>query len=116
MVTYFLNWMGPISTNWYVDRGLYTQTGTRYSKYLKMDIPVYDKSIELACGRVDVSGLDDQEYYDGKTEYHCPLMTKDSWNRFSEFLVEFNTEKLYTFDELVNEYEKNNPKIEWYVE
>lgn len=116
MIAYFLNWMGPISTNWYVDRGLYNQTGTRYSKYLNMDIPVYEKSIELACGRVDVSGLDPEEYYDGKTEYRCPLMTKDSWDRFSKFLDNLKTENLYSFEELLDKFNETNKEIEWYEE
>ena len=116
MITYFLNWMGPVSVNWYVDRGLYNQVGTRYSPYLKQNIPVYDKSIELACGTIDISGLDPEEYYEGKTEYLCPLMTEDSWNRFSKFLNNLQTENLYSFEELLDKFNETNKEIEWYEE
>ena len=114
MISYFLNWMGPLTNQWYEERGLLKVDGEIYVERLGVTIPNYTITQEYATGRVDVSGLDPDEYYDGKTEYSAPMMKKESWYGFSYFLKELKTNELYSFDELVKEYEKNNSKIEWF--
>lgn len=84
MITYSTNWMGPVTNKWYLDRGL--------------------KSDSYCCGRVDVYGLPLDLYYDGKTEYSLPLMTKESWLKFTEWLHSFQTYRLYSLQELFEEF------------
>jgi hypothetical protein len=43
-------------------------------------------------------------------------MTTQSWARFSDWLDTVETDDLWTMDQLVEMYERNNPKIEWWVE
>jgi hypothetical protein len=43
-------------------------------------------------------------------------MTTESWNRFGKWLDTFETDFMWTLEELVELYERNNPKIQWWVE
>ena len=43
-------------------------------------------------------------------------MTTESWNRFGKWLDTFETDFMWSLEELVELYERNNPKIEWWVE
>ena len=42
-----------------------------------------------------------------------PMKTED-WNRFGDWLDSFTSGTMLSLDELVNEYEKSNPKIVWF--
>jgi hypothetical protein len=46
-------------------------------------------------------------------ELDLPPMKSEDWHRFSEWLWNFETEDLWTLEQLVAEYEKTSPKIVW---
>jgi len=109
--------MGPISTQWYKDRGLVK----RVSKILTEDSPLigrkagevfeYDEITEsYSAGRIDVYGTGDPYGY----EIGLNLMHSDDWNRFSRWLETFETDDVWKLEDLVMFYEKANPKIRWY--
>jgi len=55
------------------------------------------------CGRIDVRG-GNLDFYG--TEIGVPLIDSLSWAQLSIMLENFNTEKLWTWDQIKNEYEK----------
>lgn len=83
-ITYSTNWMGPINYDWIEKHG-----------------------IGWSAGRIDIYGT--ESHY--PEEISLPPMRSEDWNRFSNWLDEFSTETPWTFDELVSEYEKYYPKI-----
>ena len=123
MISYSTNWMGPAGMWWYRENG-YTEM---VSKVLEKDSIVSDHkagdTIEYEDiteywygGRIDVYGLPEDEYYNGKGEIGLPIMDGPSYGSFSEWLEKFETETMWSLDQLVEEYEKNNPKIRWHNE
>lgn len=119
-VRYSTNWMGVVNLQWYKDRGL-TKRATRtltedstLSNRKAGDTFEYDEIIqEYACGRIDCRGEDLGPYGD---ELGVDPMTAQSWARFSNWLDTVETDDLWTMDQLVEMYERTNPKIEWWVE
>ena len=107
MIGYYLNWMGPISIQWYIDRGLTIKKEINSEKF---GTYIVDKITEhYSGGRIDVSGTDN--YYG--EEIGVPVMRSEDWNRLKEWLWDFKTETIWTLKQLVEEYEKTNPKIVW---
>ena len=120
-VKYSTNWMGPVSLDWYRKRGLTTleyhvqeqdspytgrKAGERYTIELVTD--------NYSCGRLDVVGSDDPY----GEEIGVPPMLSLDWCRFGRWLETFETDDVWTLDQLVELYERTNPKITWdtYVE
>ena len=94
MIEYSTNLMGPINEYWYQEKNL--KVGT------------------AAAGRIDIYGLDETEYYGGMSEYDLPPMSRESWEQFSDWLEEFETEQLWSAHALFNEFEKQTGyTIEW---
>lgn len=85
MFTYSTNWMGPINTDWIKKHG---------------DC--------WSAGRIDVCGGSD--YPD---EYSLPPMHSQDWERLSAWLDGLETEKVWSFVELITEFEKHHPPIKW---
>lgn len=113
-IVYSTNWMGPISLNWYRDRGLLAPAVWRQSRYAEDGGFWHEEILEsYSAGRLDVYGLDDEEYPYGH-ELGVPPMRTEDWNKFSNWLDCFSTETLWTFEQLVEEYEKFNPKIRFF--
>lgn len=117
IISYSTNMMGPVTISWYKDRG-FTK---RVSRVLEFDSPFgvlkSGDVVELdeitqhwACGRIDVYGSDD--FF--PQELGLPMMLGEDWNRFSEWLNKFKTKNIWSLNQLVEEYEKTNPKITWY--
>lgn len=90
MIRYSTNWMGPIGKHWYEKRGLEPWT--------------------YAAGRIDCRGGDLGRY---GTEIGLDPMLNEDWARFSEWLSTVETDDLWTLEQLVEQYEKTNPKIRW---
>ncbi len=44
-----------------------------------------------------------------------PMLVED-WGRFSDWLNTFETDFMWSLEELVELYERNNPKIQWWIE
>lgn len=118
MITYSTNWMGPISMSWYRDRnlvrkvtGTYTNEhmATKYSKNVG-DTYEYDEVVTLYCGgRIDVYGTDDMF----GTEIGLPVMRSDCWNQFTDWLDTVETDDVWTLDQLIELYQRDNPPIVW---
>lgn len=119
-VRYSTNWMGPISTDWYRDRGL-TKRATRVlerdstvSDKKAGDIIEYDEVIEEYCaGRIDCTGPDLGRYGD---EIGVPPMRSEDWVTFSNWLETVETDFMWNLKDLVELYERTSPKIRWWNE
>jgi len=93
MVDYSTNLMGPINEYWYQERNM--------------------KLGSAAAGRIDIYGLDESKYYGGMSEYDLPPMTRESWERFSDWLDDLETEELWSYERLISEFESQYGAIEW---
>lgn len=95
MIRYYANFMGPVSLDWYQKRGL-------------------SQDEYWAGGRIDIYGLDENEYFSGQTEYSLPVMDGESWNKFSEWLKNYKTEELKPYKQLLSAFEAaTEHKIRW---
>lgn len=120
MIRYSTNWMGVANLHWYRDRGLLRKV----SRTLTEDSPLtgrkagetieYEETIEeYCCGRIDVRGTGLGPYGE---EIGLDPMKAESWGRFSQWLDTVETDYPWTLEQLVLQYEKTNPKIEWWEE
>ena len=92
-ITYFLNWMGPPSLNWY-----------------KINNCADDES--WAGGRIDIYGNPEQPFGE---EYMVPIMDSSSWIKLAEWLNHYETDYLPTFEEIINTFEsETGHKIRWW--
>ncbi|NDB59692.1 hypothetical protein EB001_14785 [bacterium] len=116
-ISYSTNFMGPISLDWFRDNG-FTKRVTKIlekdsliSDNKKGDVVEYDEITEhWMGGRIDIGGTDDQY----GIELALPTMKQEDWVRFSEWLWTFRTDKVWGLNQIVEEYEKTNPKIRWF--
>lgn len=100
MITYSTNWMGPVSMNWYRERGLLDSKGV---------ITLY-----YSAGRIDIRDST-KPGYDGWHEYGLAPMHGEDWNDFSEWLDDFKSQELLDFDDLIAQYEEDRGrKIRWW--
>ena len=118
-IRYSTNCMGVANLDWYRKRGLVQKRTitfdenslvTKYGKYKPGDsIEIEEPTVYYSCGRIDVIGTDDP----WGDEISLPPMTNESWNRFSNWLETFETDDVWTLDQLVWLFEQSNSKIEW---
>lgn len=97
MITYSTNWMGPIDLGWYEANGV-----------------DYEK-VKYSGGRIDIYGLDPDEYWGGRSEHSLPLMRTEDWNDFSDWLDDFETEELWELEDILKEYlQETGHVIRWW--
>ena len=125
MITYSTNFMGPITIDWYRKRGLTHKVSVVleedrrfYPKGLGPgDVWEYDEiDISYAGGRIDIRGLDDDEFYSGWHEYGLPVMHGEDWNALSDWLDDLTTTELWEYDMLISIFEAevlNGRQIRW---
>ena len=114
MISYNTNWMGPISTKWYETRDIPFVTMKKTSKTLGREYEYKEYLEKYSCGRIDIYGLDEQEYWGGKSEYSVAPMRAEDWNKLQDWLDELQTETLLTYKELISRFEKDYRKhIRW---
>lgn len=107
MITYSTNWMGPVSLQWYEDRNLTTIKTVMVKDQLVETVDI----VQHWCGgRIDVRGEGLGPYGD---EIGLPIMRGDSWRAFSDWLDTFETDDVWTLAQIVELYERKNPKIIW---
>ena len=115
-IRYSLNMMGPWHTGWYIERGLTEKKTIVLEKdSLISDLKAGD-SVEIdeileyySAGRLEIYG--DDFYPD---ERAVPPMRSDDWNNFDDWLRTFETDDKWTLSQLVEMYERANPKIRWW--
>ena len=73
-------------------------------------IEVEDVTQQWAGGRIDIRGEGLGIYGD---EMGLPIMRGDSYRQFSDWLDTFKTDDVWTLAQLVELYERANPKIIW---
>ena len=107
--------MGPVSINWYRDRGL-TRTEHHVGDH---DCMLYSAgeaftsetiTTHYSCGRIDVRGIPDEPYGD---EISVPPMLSIDWAMFSNWLDTTKTMSVWTLADLVTAYEQHNKPITW---
>ena len=107
--------MGPVSMQWYRDRGLTrteTKTATEDTMFYNTG-DVYtteDITTSYSCGRIDVRGIPGEPYGD---EISVPPMLSTDWRVFGDWLDTVETMSIWTLADLVTAYEQHNPKITW---
>lgn len=131
MISYSTNFMGPITMDWYRERGLthmveqtceseLIRNALRTSKVLNYpDIEIGDTyeieeiTVHYAGGRIDIR--DDSKYgYDGWDEYGVALMHAEDWNALSDFLDRLTGEKVMPYESLIMLFEAEyGKKIRW---
>lgn len=126
MVTYSANWMGPVSIEWYKDRGLVEfiwktaeteEVADMYridvgEKYMVQEITTY-----YACGRIDIRDSS-KEGYDGWDEYSLAPMHGEDWNKLSEWLWDLETTEQWDYEMLISIFEGEclGREIRWWKE
>ena len=114
MISYSTNWMGPVSTRWYEDRNIpfvlketLNASNTAYIEYK-------DYLESYSCGRIDIYGLDEEEYWCGKHEYGLAPMRTEDWNAFTDWLYQMQTEELWSYEKLIEHFQYyNKADIRW---
>ena len=115
MITYSTNWMGPISTRWYEDRNIpFEWKETSGKVFEKAQYRHYLES--YSAGRIDIYGLDEKEYWCGRSEYSVAPMRTEDWNAFSDWLYNMQTEELWSYEKLIEHFQYyNKADIRWCI-
>lgn len=113
---YSTNWMGPVSIDWYKQRGLTTLRTVTLTETLGKGQPgdqiqVDDITEHYSCGRIDVRGADLGTFGD---EIGVPPMRSEDWSSFGDWLDTFETDHVWSLKDLVWLYERANPRIRWH--
>jgi hypothetical protein len=125
MITYSTNWMGPISIDWFRERGLTEMVTLTVKSELQRDILRKSRpEIEIGDtferetitthyggGRIDIRGLDTSEFYNGWGEYSLPIMHGEDYNALSDWLDEQEDETVRNYDELICDFEREYGKL-----
>ena len=113
MITYSTNWMGPVATRWYEERNI--------PYVLKMSSGKFGPAKEYkdftesySCGRIDIRGLDNEEYWCGQHEYSVAPMRTEDWNALGDFLDRLSGKKVVPYESLIMLFEAQyGRKIRW---
>jgi len=121
VITYSTNMMGPVSMDWFRERGL---TKIK-SEVLEEDHPfsglkkgqTFDFeniTTYYAGGRIDIRGVPGDDYWNGWHEYSIAIMHGEDWNDLGDWLESFQTHELWEFDDIIAKYEgATGRKIRW---
>ena len=112
MIRYSTNWMGPISTNWYKERGLLRPISRKIIEEGDVsEIVEYEVTTEQSGGRIDIYGVPDEHY---PLEYGLPVMHGEDWNALSDWLDTVETDDLWEYEHLIEKFEEYyGKKIRW---
>lgn len=124
-VTYSINWMGPVATRWYSERGLTrTETATieseRIAKLRNQKVgDTYEYEViteQYAAGRIDIRDRE-KDGYDGWDEYGLRCMHGESWGKLSQWLRDLKTDTKLSYNELIERFEaETDHKIRWWID
>jgi len=108
--------MGPISTRWYEERDIPFEIKKTTGNILP--VVEYKEYLEsYSCGRIDIRGLDEEENYNGWSEYGVAPMLTEDWSLLSDWLDDLTTVGLWEYDMLISIFEAevlNGRKIRWF--
>ena len=105
MITYSTNWMGPVATRWYEENNIPYVLKTTSGKFGPVK-EYKDFTESYSCGRIDIRGLGEEEYYCGQSEYGVAPMRTEDWNALGDWLDNIEDESLTTYKELISQFEK----------
>ena len=113
MISYSTNWMGPISIKWYEDRNI-PYVMKRSKGIEPFPARDYKDYVEYSGGRIDIYGLDEEQYWGGKSEYDVRPMRHEDWYDFGEWLDKIECNALISYGTLIDLFEKTHKrKIRW---
>ena len=102
--------------SWYEKNGIPCTVKTEYNKLAGKEMTTATPEYYVASGRIDIRD-NSKEGYDGWDEYGVPLMKQLSWNLFSDWLDELETEEVVDYYRLIEMFENEiGHKIEWFNE
>lgn len=103
--------MGPIATRWYEERNIPFVMKETSGKILpKREYKEFLES--YSGGRIDIRGVPDEPW---GLEYGLPIMHTEDWNALSDWLDDFETHELWSFDDIITQYEQErDTKIRWW--
>lgn len=120
MIQYSTNMMGPVSLDWYRERGLTAMVSWTLESdiFAEMfgkrpgDQHEQEEVTEYwAGGRIDIYGVPGEHH---PIEYSLPIMDGESWNIFSDWLDEYETEEFASFGQIISTFEtETGHKIRW---
>jgi hypothetical protein len=125
MISYSTNWMGPINTQWYEERGLTKMVTHTCESEMQRDIlrkrypgiEIGDSfereeiTTYYGAGRIDIYDVPGEHY---PLEYGLEPMHGEDWNDFGDWLESFQTHELWEFDDIIKLYEDaSGRKIRW---
>ena len=109
--------MGPVNMDWYRERNLTViktvvqKEDSKLTSRKKGDIyEVEEITQQWGGGRIDIRGEGLGIYGE---EMSLPIMRGDCYKQFSEWLDTVETDNVWTLAQLVELYERANPKIIW---
>jgi len=108
--------MGPVSLEWYRERGLTqieTKIATQNTMFYAIGETYTTESIttQYSCGRIDVRGIPHERYND---EIGVPPMLSSDWRAFGDWLDTVQTMSVWSLENLVAAYEhQTQTKITW---
>ena len=106
--------MGPVSNNWYLQRNIPYTLETYEDSRGKSSLFYKAFAESYSCGRIDIYGLDEQEFYAGKDEYGVAPMRTEDWNDFGEWLDKIKCKVQIRYDTLIHMFEVTHKrKIRW---
>lgn len=122
-ITYDTNWMGPITIDWYRDRGLITHVWRKVeteevANLRRLDIGdsymIEEVTTYYSAGRIDIRD-DSKQGYDGWDEYSVAPMHAEDWTALSDYLLDLESDTLIPYDTLIDQFETDYGKsIRWW--
>jgi hypothetical protein len=120
MVHYNINWMGPVSMDWFRERGLTHEVSEvleedqTFGDLKAGDTWTYEEITTYYCaGRIDIRDSS-KEGYDGWDEYGLSPMHVEDWNALGDYLWDLTTETQLSYDQLIESFEEYyGKKIRW---
>lgn len=119
-VSYSLNWMGPVSMQWYRDRGLTKMVSEVLEKdqvfgnLKEGDTWTHEEiTTHYSAGRIDIRDSS-KEGYDGWDEYAVSPMHAEDWHHLGEWLWELTTDEVLPYNTLLEMFQEHYDKeIRW---
>lgn len=111
-IHYHLNWMGPVSMEWYENNNIPYNYVVKYSKHLGKEVSHKEYKDFYSGGTIDISGVPGEPY---GVEYSVPIMHRDSWMLLGSWLKHWTTTYLPEREEILSKFEtQSRHKINWF--